>query len=166
MHTCKTMETLKHWLLLAMCMHALYAVIWSCTGEALARLTTNHPVVGPVTVILGENSVHGRAPAFLCSKFSRNLNAEYRETRGANINIQLQCPRTNFYRKYFEFNGAYLWNKLPRALKSIKPEKRLSRLFGSISFKYCLFLLFCNPPCFVFALYFVFCRLCTCRTLR
>ena len=40
MHTCKTMERLKHWLLLAMCMHGLYAVIWSCTGEALARLTT------------------------------------------------------------------------------------------------------------------------------
>ena len=40
--------------------------------------------------------LHGRAPAYLCSKFSRNLNAEYRETRGAN-NIQLQCPHMNFY---------------------------------------------------------------------
>ena len=66
--------------------------------------------------------LHGRAPAYLCSKFSRNLNAEYRETRGAN-NIQLQCPRTNFYRKSFEFNGAYLWNKLPRALKSIRTRE-------------------------------------------
>ena len=47
--------------------------------------------------------LHGRAPTYLCSKFSRNLNAEYRETRGVN-NIQLQCPHTNFYRKTFEFN--------------------------------------------------------------
>ena len=50
------------------------------------------------------------------------MNVEYREARGAN-NIQLQCPHTNFYRKYFEFNGAYLWNKLPRALKSIQAKE-------------------------------------------
>ena len=77
--------------------------------------------------------LHGRAPAYLCSKFSRNLNTEYRKTRGAN-NIQLQCPCTNFYRKSFEFNGAYLYGtNFPVLSNQSKPEKRLSRLFGSLS---------------------------------
>ena len=69
------------------------------------------------------NSLHGRVPAYPCSKFSRNLNTEYRETRGAN-SIQLQCPYTNFYGKSFEFNGAYQWNKLPSIHSQINPKHR------------------------------------------
>ena len=72
---------------------------------------------------------------------SRKLNTEYRNLRGAN-NIQLQCPHTNFYRKSFEFNGAYLWNKLPRALKWIRTRETF-RLFGSIRF--CFNLIVTHP---------------------
>ena len=30
--------------------------------------------------------------------------------------------RSPFYKKSFEFNGTYLWNKLPRALKTIRSK--------------------------------------------
>ena len=62
--------------------------------------------------------LQNKAPHYLCSKFESNLNAKYRGTRGS-ANVQLQRPRTNFYRNSFEFNGAYQWNSLPTYLKSI-----------------------------------------------
>ena len=62
--------------------------------------------------------LQNKAPHYLCSKFETNLNAKYRGTRGS-ANVQLQRPRTNFYRNSFEFNGAYQWNSLPTYLKSI-----------------------------------------------
>ncbi len=77
--------------------------------------------------------VHGKAPGYLCSKFRKNLNAQYRETRGVN-NLQQQCPHTNFYRNSFEFSGAKLWNNLPHALKEIKSERMFrSTLKGHLS---------------------------------
>ena len=79
---------------------------------------------------------------------------KYRETRGAN-NIHLQCPHMKFYRKSFDFNGANLWNKLPRAVTSIQTKETARQalrehLLHSAPL-FCRFI-FCNPPCFVLCL--------------
>ena len=73
-------------------------------------------------------------------------------------NIHLQCPCTNFYGKSFEFNGAYLWNKLGPGLSltsQSRLKKHLGRLFGSTCINQHKSFVLCfvtHPACFVLCL--------------
>ena len=105
--------------------------------------------------------LHGRAPAYLCSKFSRKLNTEYRETRGAN-NIQLYnaCPHIwTSTESLLSSMGLTCGTNFPGISSQSKPENHLSRLFGSICLNlnnYCLFLFFVTHPVLSYAFFLVF----------
>ena len=50
--------------------------------------------------------LHKQAPQYLCGKFT--LNSE--RTRSCR-DVYLQRPRTEFYRRSFEYGGGMMWNE-------------------------------------------------------
>ena len=54
-----------------------------------------------------------KAPAYLPGKFVRNNTpSRYNATRGA-VKLHLRRPKTEFYRRSFEYMGVKLYNELP-----------------------------------------------------
>jgi len=72
-------------------------------------------------------SVHVRQ---ICNK----LQLRYNHTRGAN-KLHLKRPNTNFYKHFFEFKGAVLYNSLPESIRTVyvPTERSLCSALLSIS---------------------------------
>ena len=69
--------------------------------------------------------VTNQAPSYLCSKFTSNSSLHYAETCGS-TKLHLPNPRTKFYHTSFEFQGARIFNKLPKNTQDLN-EKKLFR---------------------------------------
>ncbi|PFX17895.1 Retrovirus-related Pol polyprotein from type-1 retrotransposable element R1 2 [Stylophora pistillata] len=82
--------------------------------------------------------LHGLAPRYLYSKFTWRDSAY--DLRDSENKLNVPLPRTNYYRKSFSYNGATLWNSLPRDIRNteslglFKPVLQSidPRQFGSI----------------------------------
>ena len=64
-----------------------------------------------------------QAPSYLCSKFTSNSSLHYAETWGS-TKLHLPHPRTKFYHSSFEFQGAKIFNSLPRSIRELKDRKQ------------------------------------------
>ncbi|PFX24043.1 Nephrocystin-4 [Stylophora pistillata] len=60
--------------------------------------------------------LHGLAPRYLYSKFTWRDSAY--DLRDSENKLNVPLPRTNYYRKSFSYNGATLWNSLPRDIRN------------------------------------------------
>ncbi len=68
--------------------------------------------------------LHQQAPDYLCSKFTLNRG----RTRGG-ANVYLKRPKTELYKRSFEYDGGKMWNSLPSHLKNISSLLRLLQSF-------------------------------------
>ena len=64
-----------------------------------------------------------QAPSYLCSKFAPNSSLHYPDTWGS-TKLHLPHPRTKFYHSSFEFQGAKIFNSLPRSIRELKDRKQ------------------------------------------
>ena len=60
--------------------------------------------------------ITNRAPSYLCSRFTPNSRFNYVETRGS-TKLHLPQPKANFYHSSFEFQGAKIYNNLPKNIR-------------------------------------------------
>ncbi len=77
------------------------------------------------------NCLNGRAPQYMCTKFTKNQSLGYCRTRGSD-NLYLMRPKTELYRNSFEFRGAFHWNQLPSSMKvacSVNVFKNVCKAF-------------------------------------
>ena len=98
--------------------------------------------------------LHRRVPAYPCSKFSRNLTLNIGKPGVPIVSNYNALTRTST-ESPLSLTGLTYETNFPGLSSQSEPEKRLSRLFGSICLNlnncclFFLFILFCNPPCFV-----------------
>ena len=115
-----------------------------------------------------------RAPAYLCSKFSRNLNAEYIEKPGVLITSTYNTLAQISTESPLSLMGLTYGTNFPGLPRQSGLMKHLGRLLRSICFiLYKLYHSIVLFWCFVLTHLFlscvlalVFCKLVTCRTLR
>ncbi len=71
--------------------------------------------------------VHKTAPNFLNDKFMKNCDLGNTRSRGAS-KLYLQRPRTDHYKKSFEYAGARLWNTLPEVVRNLESQSVFSKV--------------------------------------
>ncbi len=64
-----------------------------------------------------------QAPSYLCSKFMSNSSLHYAEARGS-TKLHLPHPRTKFHHSGLEFQGAKIFNSLPKSIRELKERKQ------------------------------------------
>ena len=95
-------------------------------------LTTRRARRQIATIIQVKRCLVGCAPPYMSSKFVTNSNFGYNHTRGAN-KLHLKRPNTNFYKHYFVFKDAVLYNSLPEPIRTVPTERSLRSALLSIS---------------------------------
>lgn len=74
--------------------------------------------------------LHGLAPRYLYSKFTWRDSAY--DLRDSENKLNVPLPRTNYYRKSFSYNGATLWNSLPRDIRNTESLGLFKRKINDI----------------------------------
>jgi len=61
--------------------------------------------------------VNGLTPPYLCEMFTHSASFHGYGLRSSKMNLALSKTRTDFYKNFFAFTGAKIWNDLPTSLK-------------------------------------------------
>ena len=73
------------------------------------------------TLKLAHNCIFRVGPAYLHNKFQSIPSLTERQTRGSSSGkLYLIRPRTEYYKKSFEYSTAKLWNSLPSPIRTLK----------------------------------------------
>ena len=84
------------------------------------------------TIKLAYKGIHRMGPVYLHNKFQSISSLTDRQTRGSSSGkLYLNRPRTEFYKKSFEYSAAKLWNSLLspiRTLTDIGPFTRACKV--------------------------------------
>ena len=67
--------------------------------------------------------INNLAPEYLCSMFnSINENCPYGLRSATSNNLQVPCPKSEYFKRTFVYSGTNLWNSLPSNIKSLNNE--------------------------------------------
>ena len=106
------------------------------------------------TLKLAHNCIFRVGPAYLHNKFQSIPSLTERQTRGSSSGkLYLRRPRTEYYKKSFEYSTAKLWNSLPspiRTLKDIGHFTRACKVVLNVVFFYVVFYFHLYIPVLLF----------------
>ena len=76
-------------------------------------------------------SINNLAPERLSNLFQNSNTVYDYDLRGSSCRLCLPRPKTEFVKKSFSYNGAYIWNHIP---EDIRISALISRIFAYLSY--------------------------------